>query len=55
MFVICLEVDFEKHCCSTVEKLLGSHELERLPWDFLFIGKVKMLVWVRLRLLPAIS
>lgn len=44
VFAICLEVPSEKHCCSTVEKLLGSHELEPCPWDFLFIGKVKMLV-----------
>lgn len=44
VFVICLEVASEKHCCSTVEKLLGSHGSEPLPWDFLFTEKVKMLV-----------
>lgn len=44
VFVICLEVASEKHCCSTIEKLLGSHGSEPLPWDFLFTEKVKMLV-----------
>ena len=31
VFVICLEVASEKHCCFTVEKLLGSHGSEPCP------------------------
>ena len=44
VFVICLEIASEKHCCFTVEKLLDCHGSEPCPWDFLFIGKVRKLV-----------
>lgn len=40
-FVICLEVAFES---IAVEMLLGNHGLEPHPWDFLFTGKVRMLL-----------